>query len=694
MLSAYLLFVFHAAKDWVYAFRKIKWTWQLIFILVFLLPGFLLMGLLSRERFVYSWDYANYWVKALHFSELFFQSPLESLRLVYSSINYDEYSYLPNLMLAPVNRLLGLGFPQYVLSIYLVYLIPLSILISSLGIKVLPPMNNYIGAILPAACILFTPLIVAMRFGMPDMIGLVVVFWVLNVLVSTDFLIKRDYQSAAAIGLMLTIILFTRRWYIFWTIAYFPTLLFLNSVQAFIQRNQTILLNTLINLAISGTVIASIVLGFFYPYFEMAALKDYRDLYTAYRSPNPLQFLVVGVFYGLLVLLFAVAGARALMRQPSSRKLMWFLLISTVIIVVLFTRINSFGGHHHYYLLTPLVVTSFLFGTLSLKVKRKKLVLLAGAVTLVLNFVAVFIYPIYPNPYLLSGVDARPQVRNDFDTVQGMSDDLAELQERGEYVYILASSQLFNEQVVRNAHLPTRDRHRALLQTFDVDKRDGFPNHFFLANYVVVTDPTQTHLRERDQQVVAYLNEQVLNGILKDRYETVHTYRLQEGITAYLKRKVYAPSAEELAEIKSYFFSLYPNHPSLYEISEPLAQVHRVKKGDSQGEVTCQDSKLTIAAGLARPSCVAWSLDSTKSYTVDFGAIFPVQDEPATEGEILFNVYADGQLVKRLYLASQTDTVLSLDFSNVATLLLEVDKGKAWHRYDRLQLRDFKITQK
>src|SRR5690606_18535330 len=140
-----------------------------------------------------------------------------------------------------------------------------------------------------------------------------------------------------------------------------------------------------------------IVLGFFYPYFEMAALKDYRDLYTAYRSPNPLQFLVVGVFYGLLVLLFAVAGARALMRQPSSRKLMWFLLISTVIIVVLFTRINSFGGHHHYYLLTPLVVTSFLFGTLSLKVKRKKLVLLAGAVTLVLNFVAVFIYPIYPN---------------------------------------------------------------------------------------------------------------------------------------------------------------------------------------------------------------------------------------------------------------------------------------------------------
>ncbi len=692
MLIVYLLFIFYAGKEWVHAFRKIKWIWRLIFLVLFLSPGVLLLVLLAQERFVYTWDYANYWIKALEFSQLFFQQPFHALRQLYHSVNYDEYSLLPNLLLAPINQLLGLSFPQYVLSIYLVYLIPLSILISSLGIKLLPITNNYMRAALPLACILFTPLLIAMRFGMPDMVGLVIVFWILNALVSTNFLIKRDYKFALVIGLMLTLLLFTRRWYIFWTIAYFPTLLFLNAIQAFIHKDRSILLNTMFNLLISGVVIAGIVLGFFYPYFKMSALKDYRDLYTAYRTSGFSQLLMIGTFYGLFVLLLTVGGAWALLRQVSSRKLMFFLLVSTLIIVVLFTRINSFGGQH-YYLLAPLVVISFLFGTLSLKVKRKKLVLWGVAVTLVLNVVSVFIYPIHPNPYLLSGVDARPLMRDDFDIINKLSHDLTEVQENENYVYVLASSHSFNEQIIKNVHLPTLNVHGALLPTFHVDKRDGFPNHFFLANYVVVTDPTQTHLRETDQQIIAYLNKQVLNGVLKDRYETVRTYDLEAGVTAYLKRKVSVPSAEELSEIKEHFFSLYPDHPNIHEISEPLARVYRVTKGDSYAEVAYWDSELTIAAGPLRPSRVAWSLDSTKSYTVDFGVALAAQPESAAKGEVVFNVYADGQLVKSLYLANQIDTVLSMDFRNVSTLLFEVDKGKVWDRHDRLQLNDFKITQ-
>ena len=51
-----------------------------------------------------------------------------------------------------------------------------------------------------------------------------------------------------------------------------------------------------------------------------------------------------------------------------------------------------------------------------------------------------------------------------------------------------------------------------ILQTNDVDKRDGFPRQFLDATYLVVASPTQYHLRADDQRVIGVLVREVMAG--------------------------------------------------------------------------------------------------------------------------------------------------------------------------------------
>lgn len=90
---------------------------------------------------------------------------------------------------------------------------------------------------------------------MVDMLGLIIVFAVLKLLVDHDYLTTRNYKTAMAIGLMLTLLLFTRRWYIFWVVAYFPTVFVVNVIWAISKRNMNGLVNSVVSLSISEIII-------------------------------------------------------------------------------------------------------------------------------------------------------------------------------------------------------------------------------------------------------------------------------------------------------------------------------------------------------------------------------------------------------------------------------------------------------
>lgn len=80
-----------------------------------------------------------------------------------------------------------------------------------------------------------------------------------------------------------------------------------------------------------------------------------------------------------------------------------------------------------------------------------------------------------------------------------------------------------------------------LMDTADIDLRDGFPIHFFDADFVITTEPVQIHHREEDQAVVAKLSELVTRTPLARHSKLINETSLYpaEDIDYRVTLKVY-----------------------------------------------------------------------------------------------------------------------------------------------------------
>lgn len=109
-------------------------------------------------------------------------------------------------------------------------------------------------------------------------------------------------------------------------------------------------------------------------------------------------------------------------------------------------------------------------------------------------------------------------------------------------VYVLASSEILNSSIVQNyCRLGPRPRAfcARVLNTNDIDKRDGFPQQFLDANYLIVAAPTQYTVRAEDQRVVGVLAREVTtgDGVGSSFQRLPWTFRLDNGVKVQLYRK-------------------------------------------------------------------------------------------------------------------------------------------------------------
>ena len=91
-----------------------------------------------------------------------------------------------------------------------------------------------------------------------------------------------------------------------------------------------------------------------------------------------------------------------------------------------------------------------------------------------------------------------------------MVDELQQLSQDGRSIYVLASSEILNDDIIRQASLPDQMNYPYTLEKSNhVDLRDGFPTQFFTSSIVLVASPAQHHLRPQDQQVIGVLAEEM-----------------------------------------------------------------------------------------------------------------------------------------------------------------------------------------
>lgn len=701
LLIAYFILIYSFSKEFWSAFNTIKSSsYKILYIFLLIIPTAALFYITTNEKFVYYWDFANYWIKSINFTESFFHNPMATIRAIYSSINYENYNTSANLLLAPTQELFApINYNIYISSIYLMYSLPLTFVLSSFIYKLYNDFSTKTKLVIPVCIALFTPLLIPIRYGFLDIAG---VFWlviVFDLYIDTNYLKDNNIRKNIGIALLLLIIVFTRRFYAFWVVAFFLSSFLISLFFYAKSRNTKEFIITILNLTIIGTIFTAILVLFFYPFFEMSVLKDYKDIYSAYTSrPFFQETKFVISYYGIAILAISFIGWFYNILKKNI--FIIFLSIFTIITVYLFTRINYFGFQHHY-LTIPFFIITFI--SVFRFFKNKQIYVAVGIpLILLINNAVVFAFNNEPqnnNVALFSKVKGKSHYRTDYEQIVELSKFVLNLKEKNQTAYCLSSGYKLNEATIRLLYLPNKDPLADVLYyTQDVDKRDRFPIELFLADYVITTNPIDLHLGENNQQVVAYFNNQILNGLLKENYTIVKTFSLEDDVKAIILKKLKNVSNTQIDEIKNHFKKLYPEYENMYAISA-LLYIENTNAGDNYGSISISDAgkSVMIHPGMNIPSKIDFNFEDTDykklSFTTTFNNKTAINQEcnPNQDAEIYLTIKAEDSIINTYYITHKNDQRISFQIPENRKITIEVDKGKNEDYCDWFKITDFII---
>lgn len=573
-------------------FKKNNSNMFAVFSLVYLLVIFgnvFVYAFNQREKFVYFWDFSGYWIMTISFAETFFSNLINGLSQLYGSVLNQEYSLVPSVILSLPLKVLGHSFGSYIISIYNFYLIPVCILLILFFAKILIDINQYSFkklVIISLLIILFPPMISPVLTGYLDSIGLFFVVLLFFVVYHDDFS-KFNLKRNLGIIFLLIVFSFTRRWYGYWIVAFFLSLFIVNLIRVFLDKGYTkkdfILFLSNISLVGFGSLLVLVI--FFREFLIRNAFNNYADTYSAYKDGAILENLYTLIqYFGVIPMLLMVFGVLVGIKNEKTRYFSVFSSVQAVVIFLAFVRVQSFGIQH-YYLFTVTVLFFLIIGSISLaslsRIKWNKITISAVILGIVFsNFIQTYyqhnsslLNTIKPG---LSNFSSYPRVRDDIDQLRNLASYLNELtNDTDKKVYVLASSMVFNDDILRRVNMPEKmDSVSALEPVNHVDKRDGFPNQFLKADIVVVGDPIQYHLRPEDQRVIGILAEEILNGReLGENYRYLKSFALDNGVKAKVYEKIKPYDTQSIDYLKEKFRNIYPEYPNLYNIEYPEPQI-------------------------------------------------------------------------------------------------------------------------
>ncbi|MFA5620175.1 MAG: hypothetical protein WDA08_07725 [Weeksellaceae bacterium] len=673
---------------------------NVLFLFGILFPGLILLYVLNDEKQIYYYDYSNYWVKTIEYQKFLINDGFDVFRKVYNSINTQQYNDFATLPLAVLGRVFGLEFRYFIFCTYLLYAIPGALLFGNLILRFSKNKNRSL-LLVPILYLMFVPLLFPLRYGFIGTLGLVIIGIIFNLFFIRKYWEKKDLKTFVLIGIMLLLLLFTRRWFTFWVLSFFCINFLLLLVVGFRQKSIKPIINGGFNLTVAGLVCGGIMLIFFYPFFELTFLADYKDLYSGYRvrSIKGHWNSIVNTF-GYINLFLIILGIVGYFMTKRYYEAIYFLLCFLTL-SVFFVTFNDFGPQH-YYIIIPFILLLIL-GTLF--VENKKFKHVSIAILLIVfcsNFYINFMTNEIKTAYFFSTINGYKYDRPDYDVIASIMNDIEyNYEENRQYSYLIGNGGFLNYSLLQNIYLPQKVKAtKGLLRSQNVDKRDDFPNDLFLATNVLVGEPALHHLRAEDQQVITYFNEQIMIGNMKDFYKKIKTYYLMDNQKVHLMKRIKIFDSAKMDEIRNHFKNQYPNYPNMYNVNPIVGQISSYKRGNAHGEISIFSDAILMHPGGTDSTKISLSiLDSQK--TLNFTASFANKDEftkswcnPDNDGEINLYIWGDDKLLNEYYVTHKEDINISVPLENIHELTLSVDKGRNFDYCDKFIIKNLEIKWK
>lgn len=521
-------------------------------------------ALVCYRQTVYSDDAINYFAKQTLLFGSFGQSGFYGIHVLLESLLTADYKMFMNLFISVPYLFTGRSINAFMVCYAITCFVPMWFALL-MGAK-------YLAQQLPAChTALYYPLCMAVMVlwpmflwpathGMPDAFGLT--FAAVIALLCADYRFETlPWPRLLAIFAATFALILTRRWYMFWILAFYAVYVLAVLVGA--VRRKT-LGSTLKHMLLFGAPSAVIIVGALLPTFKTILTTDYADIYGAYYGGgfgnNCLGQLRT---QGLIWLVLCAAGLVWLLYCRSTRAQAIVAAAASLGAMVLFTRTQSLGDHQSL-ILAPFYLL-MLFGLCAKLTQQKAKLWLRNAAAGVL---AVFLVVNFGNALRLPGKNVQTLAlssesldltrRTDLAQMRAVTDFVLEHCTEDQTVYINMDSNGYSGTTFAYSDPAHPQLQTMILWESSVPSTHGFPTGIWTSEYVMVTD------RVDEGGIVGPINAALrTQSPAAVHYEYVTEFPL-DGITLYCYRRTARPDAEEADYFKQVFAEYDARWPEIF----------------------------------------------------------------------------------------------------------------------------------
>lgn len=524
----------------------------------------IIAALVCYRQTVYSDDAINYFAKQTLLFGSFGQSGFYGIHVLLESLLTADYKMFMNLFISVPYLFTGRSINAFMVCYAITCFVPMWFALL-LGAK-------YLAQQLPAChTALYYPLCMAVMVlwpmflwpathGMPDAFGLT--FAAVIALLCADYRFETlPWPRLLAIFAATFALILTRRWYMFWILAFYAVYVLAVLVGA--VRRKT-LGSTLKHMLLFGVPSAVIIVGALLPTFKTILTTDYADIYGAYYGGgfgnNCLGQLRT---QGLIWLVLCAAGLVWLLYCRSTRAQAIVAAAASLGAMVLFTRTQSLGDHQSL-ILAPFYLL-MLFGLCAKLTQQKAKPWLRNAAAGVL---AIFLVVNFGNALRLPGKNVQTLAlssesldltrRTDLAQMRAVTDFVLEHCTEDQTVYINMDSNGYSGTTFAYSDPAHPQLQTMILWESSVPSTHGFPTGIWTSEYVMVTD------RVDEGGIVGPINAALrTQSPAAVHYEYVTEFPL-DGITLYCYRRTARPDAEEADYFKQVFAEYDARWPEIF----------------------------------------------------------------------------------------------------------------------------------
>lgn len=521
-------------------------------------------ALVCYRQTVYSDDAINYFAKQTLLFGSFGQSGFYGIHVLLESLLTADYKMFLNLFISVPYLFTGRSINAFMVCYAITCFVPMWFALL-MGAK-------YLAQQLPAChTALYYPLCMAVMVlwpmflwpathGMPDAFGLT--FAAVIALLCADYRFETlPWPRLLAIFAATFALILTRRWYMFWILAFYAVYVLAVLVGAVHRKT---LGSTLKHMLLFGVPSAVIIVGALLPTFKTILTTDYADIYGAYYGGgfgnNCLSQLRT---QGLIWLVLCAAGLVWLLYCRSTRVQAIVAAAASLGAMVLFTRTQSLGDHQSL-ILAPFYLL-MLFGLCAKLTQQKAKPWLRNAAAGVL---AVFLVVNFGNALRLPGKNVQTLAlssesldltrRTDLAQMRAVTDFVLEHCTEDQTVYINMDSNGYSGTTFAYSDPAHPQLQTMILWESSVPSTHGFPTGIWTSEYVMVTD------RVDEGGIVGPINAALrTQSPAAVHYEYVTEFPL-DGITLYCYRRTARPDAEEADYFKQVFAEYDARWPEIF----------------------------------------------------------------------------------------------------------------------------------